>query len=154
MRIHVQGRVRYKHHAIKPLTKISKDIEAWIANWEEVMAKGIDRDILVDEWFDDLLNAVSSCLRPASPATTRSERKFQGLTLVWTSQGRGLLSAYSMLLCPGSRPLGPRGRKALSPNVSIMYCITVNLDATTCKCLNGCFQLDSFGLNYLLLPKA
>jgi hypothetical protein len=53
----------YKH-AIKPLTKTPKDIEAWIANWEQVMAKGFDREILfakdVDEWFNDFLNAVNS----------------------------------------------------------------------------------------------
>lgn len=53
----------YKH-AIKPLTKSPKDIEVWIANWEQVMAKGSDREILfakdVDEWFNDFLNAVNT----------------------------------------------------------------------------------------------
>jgi hypothetical protein len=50
--------------AVKPLSKAPKDFEAWITNWEQVMAKGINRDIPfakdVDEWFDDFLNAVIS----------------------------------------------------------------------------------------------
>ena len=50
--------------AVRPLSKPPKDFEAWITNWEQVMAKGINRDIPfakdVDEWFDDFLNAVIS----------------------------------------------------------------------------------------------
>jgi len=50
--------------AVNPLSKPPKDFEVWITNWEQVMAKGINRNIPfakdVDEWFDDFLNAVIS----------------------------------------------------------------------------------------------
>jgi hypothetical protein len=50
--------------AVKPLSKPPKDFEAWITTWEQVMAKGINRNIPfaidVDEWFDDFLNAIVS----------------------------------------------------------------------------------------------
>jgi hypothetical protein len=56
-------KVSYRQ-AVRPLSKPPKDFEAWITNWEQVMAKGINRDIPfakdVDEWFDDFLNAVIS----------------------------------------------------------------------------------------------
>jgi hypothetical protein len=49
--------------AIKPLSKSPKDFESWITNWEQIMAKGIDRNIPFAtqpvEWFNDFLVAVA-----------------------------------------------------------------------------------------------
>ena len=48
--------------AIKPLSKAPKDFELWITTWEQIIAKGSERNLLfantVDEWFRDFLKAV------------------------------------------------------------------------------------------------
>src|SRR6266487_5908447 len=48
--------------SIKPLSKIPKDLELWITNWEQAIAKGLERNLpfatSVDDWFDDFLTAV------------------------------------------------------------------------------------------------
>src|SRR5215471_10250927 len=51
----------YKH-AIKPLSKMPKDIDFWITNWEQTMAEGLDQSLYyadnVSIWFEDFLAAV------------------------------------------------------------------------------------------------
>jgi hypothetical protein len=61
--------------AVNPLSKPPKDFEVWITKWEQVMAKGINRNIPfakdVDKWFDDFLNAVIS----VKPRPTDRQRR-------------------------------------------------------------------------------
>ncbi|RHZ51562.1 uncharacterized protein CDV56_106148 [Aspergillus thermomutatus] len=49
--------------SVKPLSKIPKDVELWITNWEQTMAKGLERDLSfatnIDDWFEDFLTAVN-----------------------------------------------------------------------------------------------
>jgi hypothetical protein len=50
--------------AVRPLSNPPKGFEAWVTNWEQVMAKCTNRDIPfakdVDELFNDFLNVVIS----------------------------------------------------------------------------------------------
>ncbi|KAF7136939.1 hypothetical protein CNMCM5793_006643 [Aspergillus hiratsukae] len=49
--------------SVKPLSKVPKDVEFWITNWEQTMAKGLERDLSfatnIDDWFEDFLTAVN-----------------------------------------------------------------------------------------------
>jgi hypothetical protein len=66
-------RAQYKQ-VIKPLSKPPKDLETWITNWEQIMAKEIDRNIPFAtqpvEWFNDFLAAVA----PVNPVWVRAYR--------------------------------------------------------------------------------